>query len=50
MVQLNYQLNYPTTLTDAFSDCALTLLVGRQEWHQPVKTEWWGAGVVICLE
>ena len=50
MVQLNYQLNYPTTLTDAFSACALTLLVGRQEWHQPVKTEWWGAGVVICLE
>jgi len=30
---------------------ALTLLVGRQEGH-PVckKTEWWGAGVVICLE
>ena len=27
------------------------LLVGRQEGH-PVckKTEWWGAGVVICLE
>ena len=27
------------------------LLVGRQERH-PVckKTEWWGAGVVICLE
>jgi len=22
------------------------LLVGRQEWHP----EWWGAGVVICLE
>jgi len=30
----------------AFS--ALTLLVGQQEG--PVKTEWWGAGVVICLE
>jgi len=31
----------------AFS--ALTLLVGRQEG--PVKnSEWWGAGVVICLE
>jgi len=30
---------------------ALTLLVGRQEGH-PVckKTEWWGSGVVICLE
>ena len=33
----------------AFS--ALTLLVGRQEGH-PVckKLEWWGAGMVICLE
>jgi len=30
----------------AFS--ALTLLVGWQEWHK--KTEWWGAGMVICLE
>ena len=37
----------------SFSGCiclqCLTLLVGRQEGH-PVKTEWWGAGVVICLE
>jgi len=33
----------------AFS--ALKLLVGRQEWHPACKkTEWWGAGVVICLE
>jgi len=30
---------------------ALTLLVGRQEGHPACKkTEWWGAGVVICLE
>ena len=28
---------------------ALTLLVGRQD-IRPVKTEQWGAGVVICLE
>jgi len=35
--------------TLAFS--ALMLLVGRQEWHPACKkTEWWGAGVVICLE
>jgi len=27
------------------------LLVGRQEGHLDCKkTEWWGAGVVICLE
>jgi len=33
----------------AFS--ALTLLVGRQEGHPSCKeTEWWGAGVVICLD
>ena len=30
---------------------ALTLLVGRQERHPACKkTEWWGAGVLICLE
>ena len=32
----------------AFS--ALTLLVGQQEGHAACKkTEWWGAGMVICL-
>jgi len=30
---------------------ALTLLVGWQEGHPACKkTEWWGVGVVICLE
>jgi len=38
-----------TCLSYTFS--ALTLLVGRQEGHLACKkTEWWGAGVVICLE
>ena len=33
----------------AFS--ALTLLVGQQEGHSACKkTDWWVAGVVICLE
>jgi len=32
----------------AFS--ALTLLFGRQEGHPACKTEWWGAGMVICLK
>ena len=32
----------------AFS--ALTLLVGQQEGHSAGKNEWWGAGVVVCLE
>ena len=34
-----------------FAFGALMLLVGRQEGHPACKkTEWWGAGVVICLE
>jgi len=34
-----------------FAFSALTLLVGRQEDHPASKKlEWWGAGVVICLE
>ena len=38
-----------STRSVAFS--ALTLLVKRQEWHPACKkTEWWGAGVVVCLE
>ena len=32
----------------AFS--VLTLLVGRQEGHPACKKQWWGAGVVVCLE
>ena len=36
-------------LLNAFS--ALTLLFGWQEGHPACKkTEWWGAGVVVCLE
>ena len=36
-------------VTKPFS--ALTLLVGRQEGHPACKkTEWWGAGLVVCLE
>jgi len=39
-------------LTDSENaSSALTLLVGRQEGHPACKkTEWWGAGMVICLE
>jgi len=34
-----------------FAFSALTLLVGRQEGHPACKkTEWWGAGMVICME
>ena len=45
------QLHYITykVLRAAFS--ALTLLAGQQEGHSACKkTEWWGAGMVICLE
>jgi len=38
-------------LISYFNFSALTLLVGRQEGHLACKkTEWWGAGMVICLE
>ena len=34
-----------------FAFSALMLLLGRQEGHPACKkTEWWGAGMVICLE
>jgi len=26
------------------------LLVGRQEGHPASKKQWWGIGVVVCLE
>jgi len=42
-------LNGCASLACAFS--ALTLLVGRQEGHPACKKlEWWGAGMVTCLE
>ena len=35
----------------AFASSALMLSVGWQEGHPACKkTEWWGAGMVICLE
>jgi len=42
----------PDTIVEAaFAFSALTLLVGRQEGHPACKkTEWWGAGMVICLK
>ena len=36
---------------DQFAFSALTLLVGRQEGHPACKElEWWGTGMVICVE
>jgi len=44
-----FSIFFSFSLYGAFS--ALTLLVGRQEGHPACKkTEWWGVGVVICLE
>jgi len=41
----------PTDFHFSASFSALTLFVGRQEGHPACKkTEWWRAGVVICLE
>ena len=34
-----------------FAFSALTLLVGQQEGHPACKkSEWWGTGMVVCLE
>ena len=42
---------YPYFCLQSFAFSALTLLVGWQEGHPACKkTEWWGAGMVICLE
>jgi len=42
-------IDYSVWQTNPFS--ALMLLVGRQEGHPACKkNEWWGAGVVFCLE
>ena len=38
------------SFSSVLSFSALTLLVGRQEGHPACKNEWWGTGVVICLE
>ena len=35
---------------DSLALSASTLLVGWQEGHLVCKKEWWGAGVVVCLE
>jgi len=29
---------------------ALMLLIGQQEGHPPVKTQWWDAGMVVWGE
>jgi len=43
--------NYSSVNQLYHSACsALMLLVGQQEGIRPVKTEWWCAGVVICLK
>ena len=36
--------------TALFAFSALTLLAGRQEGHPTCKKQWWGTGMVICLE
>ena len=42
---------YLSMLAEIYAFSALTLLVGQQEGHPACKkTEWWGAGVVVCLE
>jgi len=40
----------PVFISGISASSALTLLVGRQEGHPACKKQWWGTGVVICLE
>jgi len=48
-VQIAFFYFYVIRHVSAFS--ALTLLVGRQEGHPACKKlDWWGTGMVICLE
>ena len=46
-----YHHNHGHLVGQGIAFSALTLLVGRQEGHPACKTlEWWGAGMVTCLE
>ena len=47
----NLKLYYFELTASLVAFSALMLLVGRQEGHPACKKlEWWGTGVVICLE
>jgi len=48
--KLTPQLQFLCDIGAGVAFSALTLLVGRQEGHLACKKEWWGAGVVVCLE
>jgi len=41
---------YFTSLQFTFAFSALMLLAGDRNGIQPVKNEWWGTGMVICLK
>jgi len=41
---------YFTSLQFTFAFSALMLLAGDRNGIQPIKNEWWGTGMVICLE
>ena len=52
-IKHNYGMNicYLVFLYHTFAFSTLMLSVGRPEGHLACKkTEWWGPGVVICLE
>ena len=47
---MHLQNGFFRTVLGSLAFSALTLLVVRQEGHPACKKQWWGAGVVICLE
>ena len=48
--QLTSKFDFLLAYMGVYAFSALMLLVGRRKGIRPVKTEWWGAGVVICLQ
>ena len=47
---INYWIIYNRVFRYVIALSALTLLVGHQEEQPVCKKQWWGVGVVICLE
>jgi len=50
LVQVTESLYGPLLVRQCLPSVLLHCWLGGRKGIRPVKTEWWGAGVVICLE
>jgi len=50
MLHYNVYVTLFRCLVLSFAFSALTCWLGGRKGIRPVKTEWWGTGVVVCLE